>query len=84
MPLLLWGEDVAPRLFFTQNYLFVAILAVTIFMRHLHRASLKREIGLAFDLAAKERQLEEQVAERTAELVNASRSGEPRSTRRTT
>ena len=42
-------------------------------MRHLHRVSLKREIGLAFDLAAKERQLEEQVAERTAELVNAAR-----------
>ncbi len=71
VPLLLWGGAVSPRIFFTQNYLFIAILAVTILMRHLHRVSLKREIGLAFDLVANERRLEEQVAERTAQLVNA-------------
>ena len=72
MPLLLSGPSPFPRNFFTQNYLFLAILAVTIYMRHLHRVSLKREIGLAFDLTAKERQLEGQVEERTAALVRAS------------
>jgi len=72
VPLLLWGAPDAPRVFFTQNYLFLFILAVTVLMRHLQRISMKREIGLAFDLTAKERQLEEQVEERTAALVNAS------------
>ncbi|MDP2324351.1 MAG: hypothetical protein Q8N51_10015, partial [Gammaproteobacteria bacterium] len=40
VPLLLWGEALIPRIFLTQNYLFVAILVVTILMRHLHRVSL--------------------------------------------
>ena len=71
VPLLLWGEAVPFRVFFTQNYLFVAILAVTVYMRHLHRTSLTREIGLAFDLQAKERDLETQVDERTDALVRA-------------
>jgi PAS domain S-box-containing protein len=71
-PLLLWGENFSGRLFFTQNYLIIAILAVMILIRHLHRSSMKREIGLAFDLTVNERQLERQVEERTAALVNAS------------
>jgi len=71
VPLLLWGEAVPPRIFFTQNYLFLAILTATIFTRQMHRVSLKREIGLAFDLVVKERELESQVAERTAALVAA-------------
>jgi PAS domain S-box-containing protein len=73
VPLLLRGAFDAPRIFFTQNYLFLFILAMTVLMRHLQRVSLKREIGLAFDLTAKERQLEDQVEERTAQLVNAAR-----------
>lgn len=72
VPLLLWGTSIAPRLFFTQNYLFLAILAVTIFMRKMHRTALIRGIGLAYDLTAKDHQLEDQVEERTAALVNAS------------
>lgn len=72
VPLLLWGEPFPPGVFLTQNYLFAAILAVMVLMRHLHRASQVREIGLSFDLVASERQLEKQVAERTAQLVNAS------------
>jgi PAS domain S-box-containing protein len=71
-PLLLGGPGSRPPAFFAQNVLFLAILAVTVAMRRLHRVSLKREIGLAFDLSAKEHQLEAVVAERTAELVNAS------------
>ncbi len=72
VPLLLWGTSIAPRIFFTQNYLFLAILAVTIFMRKMHRTALIRGIGLAYDLIAKDRQLEDQVEERTAALINAS------------
>ncbi|HEY5998776.1 MAG TPA: PAS domain-containing protein [bacterium] len=71
VPLLLWGGPTGPRQFFTQNYLLVAILAVMVAMRHLHRISLVREFGLAYDIAAKERHLENQVAERTDELVRA-------------
>jgi PAS domain S-box-containing protein len=65
------GAGAPPTL--ARDSLFVAILAVTILMRHLHRGTLKREIGLAFDIANRERQLEAQVAERTAALVNACR-----------
>ena len=72
-PLLLWGGSAPSRDLSLRSYLVIAVLAAAVLIRHLHRASLKREIGLAFDLAAKERQLEEQVAERTAELVNAAR-----------
>ncbi len=72
VPLLLWGGEMQGRIFFTENYLFLAILGVTVLLRNLHRRSLRRELGLAYDLTTKERQLETEVAERTEELLRAS------------
>jgi PAS domain S-box-containing protein len=71
VPLLLWGEALRPRAFFTENYLILATLGALVALRHLHRTSLTREIGLAHDLGEKERALETQVADRTAELLRA-------------
>lgn len=72
LPLLAFTPIDRPRDFFTEWYLFVAVLGAAVFIRHLHRRSIERELGLAHDMAVEELRLAQQIDQRTEQLLCAS------------